>query len=75
MTAHSELRISSRVNTNIRFQVAAWHDGETVGFHVVVVKGMRGALDDDMELISDDVYRDGVQFLRSGPESDARASR
>lgn len=53
-----------------RFHLTACHDGETVGFDVVVVKGIRGAFDREMELISDHVYRNGVRFLRSGPESD-----
>lgn len=53
-----------------RFHLTAWHDGESVGFDVVIVKGIRGAFDREMELIPDHVYRDGVRFLRSGPESD-----
>ena len=53
-----------------KFHLAAWHEGESVGFDVVVVKGIRGALDNEMNLISNHVYRGGVTFLRSGPESD-----
>jgi hypothetical protein len=53
-----------------RFHLTASHNSETVGFDVVVVKGIRGALDGDMELISDHVCYEGVRFLRAGPESD-----
>jgi hypothetical protein len=53
-----------------RLHLSASHEGETVGFDVVVMKGIRGAFDDDMDLISDHVYRKGVRFVRSGPESD-----
>jgi hypothetical protein len=53
-----------------RFHLAASHVGEPVGFDVVVVKGIRGGFDDEMDLIADHVYRGGVRFLRSGPESD-----
>lgn len=54
-----------------RFHLAAWHDGNTLGFDVEIVKGIRGALDSEMEnLIPEHVYHDGVKFLRSGPESD-----
>ncbi len=53
-----------------RFRLASSYEGELVGFDVVVVKGIRGALDSNFDLISDHVYYDGVQFLRSGSESD-----
>jgi hypothetical protein len=53
-----------------KFHLAAWHDGESVGFDVAVVKGIRGAFDGEMQLIPGHVYRRGVTFLRSGPESD-----
>jgi hypothetical protein len=53
-----------------KFHLAASHDGESVGFDVVIVKGIRGAFDGEMDLIPDHVYYDGVRFLRSGPESD-----
>jgi hypothetical protein len=53
-----------------RFHLTASHNGETVGFDVVVVKGIRGAFDDDFDLISDHVCHEGVRFLRSGQESD-----
>lgn len=53
-----------------RLHVSASHQGATVGFEVVVVKGIRGGLTDELELIPDHVYYDGVTFFRSGPESD-----
>lgn len=65
-------RILNKVSSErqYRFHLTAWHNGETVGFDVVVVKGIRGAFDGGMELIADHVYYDGVRFLRSGPQSD-----
>ena len=54
-----------------RLHLSASHQGETVGFDVVVVKGIRGGFDDRLDLISDHVYHDGVWFFRSGPESDS----
>ena len=53
-----------------RFRLAASYETESVGFDAVVVRGVRGALDSNFELIADHVYYDGVRFLRSGPESD-----
>jgi len=53
-----------------RFHLSASHEGAVVGFDVVVVQGIQGGFDDNMDLIPDHVYRRGVQFLRSGPESD-----
>lgn len=53
-----------------RFHLAADFHGEAVGMDVVVVKGMRGAFDQDINLIDRHVYRGGVRFIRSGQESD-----
>jgi hypothetical protein len=54
-----------------RFHLAASYDGQTVGFDVELVKGIRGAFDNEMEnLIPEHVYRESIRFLRSGPESD-----
>src|SRR5690349_14619115 len=53
-----------------RLHLSASHHGTKVGFDVVVVKGIRGAFDRDMAQISGHIYREGVRFLRSGPESD-----
>ncbi|HVW03173.1 MAG TPA: hypothetical protein VHB77_22620 [Planctomycetaceae bacterium] len=53
-----------------RFHLAASHKGAVVGMDCVLVKGIEGAFDDDMEFIESHVYRAGVRFLRSGAESD-----
>jgi len=53
-----------------RLHLSASHKGEVVGVDVVVVKGIRGGFDADMGLIREHVYRSGVRFIRSGPESD-----
>ncbi len=37
---------------------------------VAVVKGIQAGMDSKMELINDHVYRKGVVFSRTGPESD-----
>jgi AhpD family alkylhydroperoxidase len=67
------LRISNLVSSvhEYRFHVAASFHGETVGFDVVILRGIRGSLNPEMtELIPDHVYYDGVKFMRSGSESD-----
>jgi len=53
-----------------RFHLSASHGNQVVGFDVVVMKGIRGGMDNEMKLIPDHVYRGGIHFLRSGPESD-----
>jgi len=67
------LRISNLVSSEHehRFHLAASFRDESVGFDVVIVRGIRGALNPEMtELIPDHVYYDGVTFMRSGSESD-----
>lgn len=65
-------RITSRTSNEQehRLHLSASHHGTRVGFDVVVIKGIRGAFDKDMQQISGHIYQDGVRFLRSGPESD-----
>ncbi len=53
-----------------RFHLAASYLDQLVGMNVVVVKGIQGGFDARMELVKDNVYQQGVRFLRSGPESD-----
>ena len=52
------------------FHLAASHAECPVGMDVVVVRGIQGGFDSKMELVRKHVYRQGVRFLRSGPESD-----
>lgn len=59
-----------RYASHYRFHMAASFKGEPVGVDVRVVQGIKAGLDGNMELIQAHVYYDGVQFLRSGPESD-----
>lgn len=53
-----------------RFRMIASHEGEPVGMEVIVVKGIQAGMDAEMALIQDHVYRQGVLFSRTGPESD-----
>ena len=57
-----------------RFRMAACYDGQTVGMDVSVVKRIGPGLDGDMNLIAAHVYRQGVRFYRTGPESDRLVS-
>lgn len=43
---------------------------EVLGFDVVVQSNLRAGLDGNAKLVADHVYRQGVRFIRSGPESD-----
>jgi hypothetical protein len=53
-----------------RLQLRASHDAKIVGMELQVRSGIRAGLDNDMKLIPEHVYRNGVRFVRSGPESD-----
>lgn len=53
-----------------QFRMAASFDGQTLGVDVSVVKDVGPGFDDDMQLIKEHVYRQGVRLTRSGPESD-----
>ncbi len=59
-----------RDGQHFRFHLAASHKNCTVGMDVIVVRGMQGGFDAEMELVKENVYRRGVRFLRSGAESD-----
>jgi hypothetical protein len=65
-------KITDLVETaaSYRFRMVATHEGEPVGIEVAVVKGIQAGMDADMALIQDHVYRQGVIFTRTGPESD-----
>jgi hypothetical protein len=66
------LRILKRrcTKTLERFHLSASFADEIVGFDVAMVLGMRSGFDKDMNLVRKHVYRPGVWFRRSGPESD-----
>lgn len=51
-------------------QLRACHEGAVVGVTAVVVRGIQGAFDEEMELIAEHVYRPAVSLLRAGSESD-----
>jgi hypothetical protein len=57
-----------------RFHLAAAHDDSTLGVDVILVKGIQGGFDANMDLVEDHVYRQGVRFIRSGSESDRLVS-
>lgn len=52
------------------FDIRAFYEGTELGFGVEVIKGIQGGFDAEMHLIQDHVYRNGVRFFRTGPESD-----
>jgi hypothetical protein len=52
------------------FHMASSFNNEAVGVDVRVVRGIKAGFDKQMELIKDHVYRGGVEFSRSGIESD-----
>lgn len=53
-----------------RFRLIGSYKGDIVGMGVTVVKGIQAGMNSEMQLISDHVYRNGVVFSRTGPESD-----
>lgn len=57
-------------DTTYRFRMFASYGSEPVGMAVTVAKGIQAGLDTEMALIKDHVYRQGVMFSRTGPESD-----
>ena len=59
-----------REDAEFRFHITASYKDSTVGLDVVVVRNIQGGFDAEMELVSEHVYRPGVRFRRSGPESD-----
>jgi hypothetical protein len=66
------LRIVERSETPTHYilTLRAVYEGQVVGFSARVVKGIQAGLDSDASLIQAHVYRNGVTFMRTGPESD-----
>lgn len=58
------------IDNHYYFHMAASYNDVEVGVDVQVVKGIKSGFDAEMKLIKEHVYREGVQFFRSGPESD-----
>ena len=54
----------------LHFHMEASFEDQPVGVDVSVVRGIRSGFNKDMELNKEHVYRKGVCFSRSGPESD-----
>jgi hypothetical protein len=52
------------------FHMCASFNDERVGVDIHLVKGLKAGFDSEMNLIQEHVYRKGVYFFRSGPESD-----
>ncbi len=52
------------------FRLKAFKENETFGFKVRLVKGIQGGFDNEVELIQDQVHRNGTIFFHSGEESD-----
>ena len=65
-------RIADLVETasGYQFRMVASHKGEVVGLRASVVKGIKAGFDSNTNLNKAHVYRKGVVFQRSGPESD-----
>ena len=61
-------------NFTYAFHLSASHNGQILGMNVEVVKNIQGGFDDDVNLIENHVYRNGVIFRRSGKESDGLIS-
>lgn len=57
-------------NQHYRFRLSASYKNRTVGMDVILVKGIQGGFDSEMNLVKEHVYRLGVRFHRAGEESD-----
>ena len=53
-----------------KFNLRASYCGDDLGFRVEIVKGIKGGFDSEMSLIRENVFKQGVKFFRTGPESD-----
>lgn len=60
----------SETDASYTFRLLGSYKGEVVGMGVTIVKGIQSGMDLKMNLINDHVYRKGVIFSRTGPESD-----
>jgi len=56
------------------FKLMASHNGRELGFKVEVLKNIESGFNSEWQLYSDHVYKKGVKFIRSGPESDSLIS-
>jgi hypothetical protein len=65
-----KIRNLVKEDRHYRFQLVASYDDCKVGMDVLLVKGIQGGFDSNMELVKKHVYREGVYFIRSGLESD-----
>jgi hypothetical protein len=65
-------RIVERTETpdRYRLKLRASYEGQVVGMDVDVIKNIQGAFNPDYSLQKERVYRSGVVFRRTGPESD-----
>jgi hypothetical protein len=65
-------RIAERTETpdHYRLKLRASFEGQVVGMDVDVIKNIQGAFNSDYSLQKERVYRSGVVFRRTGPESD-----
>jgi hypothetical protein len=57
------------------FHLAASSQGEILGLDVAIRKDIKAAIDSEMNLIKDRVFREGVLFIQSGAESDRLIAR
>ena len=66
------LQIVERVDHDDHHELVlrASYKDKPVGMKVLVRRNIQGGFDAEMELIAEHVYRSGVRFLRTGPESD-----
>jgi hypothetical protein len=53
-----------------RFRMTACYDEQILAIDVRIVKGIGPGFNENMELVQNNVYRDGVSFFRCGIESD-----
>ncbi len=61
-----------------RFHLSASYDGNEVGLNVEMLKGIQGGFREDeneeLQLVQENVYHEGVEFFRSGVDSDSLVS-
>jgi hypothetical protein len=57
------------------FHLSASSEAAVLGMDVAIRKDIKAGFDTEMNLVKDHVYREGVAFIRSGPESDSLIAR
>jgi hypothetical protein len=65
-----KIRDLRREKDHFAFQMLATYGGNTVGCAVRLVRFVKAGLSAEAEIVSEHVYAEGVQFLRTGEESD-----